>query len=303
MIFNEMYSAYYNTVAAVLKEATAHPVSDSGIREIVEKYAFGESYAAIFGALKEQRWTLLRTDGTTPIQHSPSIPLSLLEKRWLKAVACDPRIRLFGETGLDFPEVEPLFLPSDVIVFDQYADGDPYTDETYGTCFRLILEAIRKNCLLDIELPNRKGEVIRKTILPHYLEYSQKDDKFRLIGESYRKESTINLGRILSCKMRDTPMKKEKRQHRPVPQQSVTFEVRDERKALERVLLHFAHFEKTAEKIDETRYAVTVRYSEEDETEIVIRILSFGCLVKVTAPEHFVEQMKKRLIAQKSCGL
>ena len=65
--------------------------------------------------------------------------------------------------------------------------------------------------------------------------------------------------------------------------------------------MHFAHFEKQAEKLDDKRYKVTVTYDKDDETEIVIRILSFGPMVKVTAPQHFVDLIKERLISQKSC--
>ena len=77
----------------------------------------------------------------------------------------------------------------------------------------------------------------------------------------------------------------------------------DQRKTLERVLLHFAHYEKEAEKLDEKHYRITVVYDKEDETEMVIRILSFGPMIKVTAPQHFVELIKQRLIHHKSCGL
>ena len=72
---------------------------------------------------------------------------------------------------------------------------------------------------------------------------------------------------------------------------------------MERVLLHFAHYEKEAEKLDEKHYRISVVYDKDDETEMVIRILSFGPMIKVTAPQHFVELIKQRLIRQKSCGL
>ena len=36
--------------------------------------------------------------------------------------------------------------------------------------------------------------------MPEYLEYSEKDDKFRLVASGCRYGKTINLGRILSCK-------------------------------------------------------------------------------------------------------
>lgn len=79
MIFSELYSAYYNTVAGVLKTAVKHPLKKSEIREIVEKNAFGESILNIEPALMEERWQLIRSDGSTPLAHSPSMPLTTLK--------------------------------------------------------------------------------------------------------------------------------------------------------------------------------------------------------------------------------
>jgi predicted DNA-binding transcriptional regulator YafY len=138
-------------------------------------------------------------------------------------------------------------------------------------------------------------------VQPEYLEYSEKDDKFRLIGAGRRFGCTINLGRIVCCKPYDKPLSVELDKKNEAKPRSVIFELTDERNALERVLLHFAHFEKTAERIVKDKYTVTVHYDKEDETEVVIRILSFGPMIKVTAPWHFVELIKKRLIDQKSC--
>lgn len=302
MIFSELYSTYYQTVAAILKAAIDHPVEATEMRHIVEEHAFGESVLHILPAIEEQRWQLITPDGKTPLQKEPSMPLTLLEKRWLKAIAHDPRIRLFGDEIFDFPDVEPLFLPEDILVFDHYADGDDYTDEAYIHHFRLILDAIKHQYPLKITLQNRRENPLVMSVLPHSLEYSEKDDKFRLIGSSDRYGSTINLGRIISCEkcqdsIKGKLTKKTERQRR------VVFELVDQRKTLERVLLHFAHYEKEAEKLDEKHYRITVVYDKEDETEMVIRILSFGPMIKVTAPQHFVELIKQRLIRQKSCGL
>lgn len=302
MIFSELYSTYYQTVAAILKAAIDHPVEATEMRHIVEEHAFGESMLHILPAIEEQRWQLITPDGKTPLQKEPSMPLTLLEKRWLKAIAHDPRIRLFGDEIFDFPDVEPLFLPEDILVFDHYADGDDYTDEAYIHHFRLILDAIKHQYPLKITLQNRRENPLVMSVLPHSLEYSEKDDKFRLIGSSDRYGSTINLGRIISCEkcqdsIKGKLTKKTERQRR------VVFELVDQRKTLERVLLHFAHYEKEAEKLDEKHYRITVVYDKDDETEMVIRILSFGPMIKVTAPQHFVELIKQRLIRQKSCGL
>lgn len=75
------------------------------------------------------------------------MPLTIMEKRWLKALLADPRIALFQpeQTGLE--DVEPLFQPKDIVLFDQFADGDPYGDETYTKIFRQILSAVKRKTL------------------------------------------------------------------------------------------------------------------------------------------------------------
>ena len=203
MIFSEIYGAYYHTVSAILSEAITQALSEDQLRNIVTEYAFSESIVSIPAALMEGRWQLLNADGTTPIKHKPSMPISHLQKQWLKAVSCDPRIRLFGDMDLGLDDIKPLFLPSDVILFDKYSDGDDYSDEGYIARFRLILDAIRNKYPLHIRTLNRKGDPLDLTVLPERLEYSEKDDKFRLIGYGQRSMSTINLGRILSCEPSD----------------------------------------------------------------------------------------------------
>lgn len=300
MIFSELYSAYYSTVAAVIEEAVSHPVSDETIRKIIEKHAFEESVLSIPEAIRTERWQLIKKDGTTPIKRKPSMPLSILQKRWLKAIACDPRIRLFGDIGFDFPGIEPLFLPSDIIVFDKYSDGDDYEDEAYIANFRRILDAIKKKYPLRIKVLSQKGKPVEEVVFPRYLEYSEKDDKFRLITAAGRFGDTINLGRMISCTPYERPLEINPGRKKPSRPERVVFELKDERNALERVLLHFAHFEKTAERIDEKRYSVAIHYDKEDESEMVIRILSFGPMIRVTAPAHFISLIRQKLIEQKN---
>jgi hypothetical protein len=298
MIFSELYSAYYQAVAKILAAAVDHPLQDAELRHIVETYAFEESSLNILPALKEERWQLLKPDGTTPLKKAPSMPLTTLEKQWLKAIAQDPRIRLFGASIEDFPEVEPLFRQEDILIFDQYLDGDDYEDATYIENFRMILDAIKKQYPLEIKMKNRKGKTVYRTVLPDYLEYSEKDNKFRLVGAGKIYGNTINLGRILSCRPYKKPYEQKPEMRSTVVKKSVVFELVDRRNALERVMLHFAHFEKQAERLEEDRYRVTVFYEEGDETELVIRILSFGPMVKVTAPQQFVELIRERLSSQ-----
>ena len=55
MIFSELYSAYYNTVAAVLKAACDHPLRKGELRRIVDQKAFGESVLNIEPSIASSR--------------------------------------------------------------------------------------------------------------------------------------------------------------------------------------------------------------------------------------------------------
>ncbi len=299
MIFSELYGTYYNTVAKILKSAVARPLQKNEINRIISEEAFGESILNIVPAIEEERWQLIFKDGTTPLKNPPSMPLTTLQKRWLKAISLDPRIRLFSDSLPDFPDVEPLFTKDDYCIFDSYADGDPYEDEKYIKNFRIVLDAVRNRYPLKVNMTNRNGGTSYVVIMPEYLEYSEKDDKFRLISSGNRYGKTVNLGRIVSCKPCNKPFDGSHSKERIERTETVEFELIDKRNALERVLLHFAHFEKEAERLDGDRYLVRITYNKDDETELVIRILSFGPMIKVVSPQSFVNLIKERLINQK----
>ena len=58
-------------------------------------------------------------------------------------------------------------------------------------------------------------------------------------------------------------------------------------------MLHFSHFEKIAEKPGDKHYRLTICCYRNDETEMLICVLSFGPLVRVTAHDRFISNDKK----------
>ncbi|MBQ8370201.1 MAG: WYL domain-containing protein [Clostridia bacterium] len=296
-LFSELYGAYYTAVAEIIREAQQGEITDTRIREICTQYAFPESHMTILPAIREQKWQLIRRDGTTPIQNPPAMPMTTLEKRWLKAILLDPRVRLFGLslTGLD--DVTPLFTPEDIVVYDRYADGDPYEEEAYIKNFRVILSAVRTKTPLKLTYRTQKTRDVTLLLMPEYLEYSEKDDKFRLAASSAKYNSMINLAKVTS--VRPDPEADFVPKTREMPEKPwFTMILTNERNALDRVLHHFAHFEKRAERISGDKYRITVSYDRWDESELVIRVLSFGPMVKVTAPAKFVALIKNKLTDQ-----
>ncbi len=299
MIFSELYSAYYNGVAEIIKKTIKSPLTESEMRDIIKNHAFSESHLSIIPSLKSGKWQIMSPNMKTNIRHAPTMPLTTLQKRWLKSMSLDPRIRLFNVEFEGLDDVEPLFNERDYAVYDKYGDGDPYGDEKYIKRFQLILDAVKNERFLKIEMTSRHGNIVEMTVFPKGLEYSQKDDKFRLLTYGCRYIKTVNLSRIISCKVIDGWKFEKGSGEFTSKKELVTLKINDTRNALERCLMHFAHFEKTAKKIGENTYLLTVKYDVADETEMVIRVLSFGPHVEVIAPESFRGLIVQRLIKQR----
>lgn len=299
MLFHEIYGNYYNAVAAIIADAVKGDLTEKRMNEIVSEKAFAESFLTIVPALKNGKWQLLDEDLSTPLEHKPSMPLTNLQKRWLKAISLDPRIKLF-DVNFDFlGDIEPLFTPDDYFVFDKYSNGDPFEDNQYIKNFGMFLWAIKNKKRLKIRYHGNKGHFILMEGDPYKLEYSEKDDKFRALLRHCSKGTFINLSGVERCTVIGDACGDET----DVALDGETYfilELTDERNSLERVMLHFAHFKKEAERLDDNNYKVKIFYDSSDETELVIRALSFGPLVEVIEPQSFRNLIIERLKSQKN---
>ena len=297
MLFSEVYGSYYKAVSSVLEYAVEGNLTGRKLTQIVQQEAFGESTLTIPGAMKDGSWALLDRDYNTPIRNKPTKPMTLLQKQWLKALLSDPRIKLFipDTTGLE--DIEPLYDQDTFVYFDRYEDGDPFNDEKYIEHFRTILSAMKEKRKIRIRFQGHRDSRHVWICIPYHLEYSPKDDKFRLITAYEGHLLTINIGRIQSVKMKEEYSEEESRPA-VLREKSMVLELTDDRNALERAMLHFSDLEKETVKIDRKHYRITIWYKKDDETEILIRILSFGPVLKVVEPASLVNQIVQRLDRQ-----
>lgn len=297
MIFSEIYGSYFKAVSAILSKAVDGRLTDRELTRTVLENAFGESLITIPAKLTDGSWPLLTADYGTPLHHKPHTPLTLLEKQWLKALLLDARIRLFAPSEEGLEGIEPLFTPDQFIYFDRYSDGDNYSDPKYIEHFRTIMQAMREKRKLRVRFHGHRGNRQSYVCIPYKLEYSSKDDKFRLISTYKGYPLTVNLSRINSVHILEPWDESEYRP--PIePEKTLVMELYDDRNALERAMLHFSDLEKATERIDKRRYRITLKYKQGDETELLIRILSFGPVLKVTEPESMAEQIRERLRRQ-----
>ena len=256
-------------------------------------------------------------------------PLSTIEKMWLKSLGSDPRKRLFLESDdnlesddvlPELSDIEPLFDWKDFVLFDQYTDGDPFDDEDYRNIFQKVLNAVREEARLEIQFRKPDNTVLFSSdgtyeIAPNtgigklyidtdHLEYSERDNKFRLIGNNPRfGRNMVNIASIVECReVKKFPNTKfPNAQSDNEFQSEVIFEFFDSNNVLERFLLNFSHYEKVSEYHKESgKYRIKIYYDEADETDLLIRTLSFGPHVEVLEPSDFVELIRERLRKQRN---
>ena len=323
-IFSEIYGAYFRTAASLLARR-GKPLSESDVYKAAERHGFRDSALFLPKKLFPQKdnsdWGLFQKaeNGFLPITKKPPPDiLSGMQKSWLKAKLADPRFVLF----LDDSEIErlseklkdvrPLYKPEHFRFFDRFNDGDDYQDPEYRAHFRALLSAVKSHEALMIGYLSGHGNAMNAIVLPLKLEYSAKNDKFRVYCRTVtngvlRGGITINVGRIRALEPTGKRFTKTTADNaamnrffsdRRAPE-PVTVFVKPERNAPERFLMEFANYEKRTERDPENgSLTVNIYYDRADETELLILLLSFGAAVEILAPKYFREQAAERVKRQ-----
>ncbi len=313
-LFSELYNCYYQVLRRLLCQKESLTIRD--ISDYIHAEGFEESLLSVVPKIEDGTWNLFQKDGELYLSRLKSdflTPLSSLQKSYLKALLDDARIGLFFEPQQLrelkhlLADVSPLFKQEQFFYFDRFSDGDPYTEESYRRIFRVLLTAQKKGQYVDIDYNSPTGHRIHHHYIPARLEYSVKNDKFRLFAlkDTNRhnpKLEILNLDRIrfahavekfYPCEIDLNKILKSTYYAKPV-----TLYITDRRNALERAMLHFANYEKNTRRIDDSTYECQIFYNKNMETELLIEVLSFGPVIKVTGNESFLKQLKERLQMQ-----
>lgn len=320
-LFTEIYNCYYQIVSEICAAAQEKPISEKDMLALAARFGFEESGYRIVPKLIHN-WNLLEETEAgylSKIDNPANIPLTTLQKSWLKAILADKHIPLFLEEAqinilnIYLEDIKPLFLPENFHYYDQFSDGDDCSSPIYVSHFRTLLQAIREKRYVTIRFCSRKGDEVCHTYLPCRLEYSAKNDKFRLLAilekkngrnnqDKMNKIETVNLSRIETLTVTDKvcsePIDLQKALQASYYKEPVKLLITTKRNTLERTMLHFANYEKQTRKLDDDTYACEIYYNSMMETELLIEILSFGPTVKVLGPDDFLAKIKERIQRQ-----
>lgn len=313
-LFSEIYSCYYQVLRHIL--CSQSPLSIQEIQEQISKEGFGESLLSIIPKLEDGTWNLFKKEGSLYLSRlSPSFltPLSSLEQSYLKALLSDSRIRLFldssqWETLNDLlTDIPPLWQQEQFYYYDRFSDGDPYQDENYCHNFRTLLYGQKSGHYVDIDYNSPNGNRLHHHYIPARLEYSVKNDKFRLLAlkpakDGHLKLEILNLDRMKEVQLTEKTFTKSFDINTIIRnsyyKEPLRLLIVNRRNALERAMLHFANYEKNTTRIDEDTYECLIYYNQSMETELLIEVLSFGPMLTVLGNQRFLKNLKARLKKQ-----
>lgn len=328
-LFDKLYCCYYQAVRQVLEESACTPVSKKRMEEICETAAFRESALSILPQLTDRdgAWSCLLSKTEDSLFSSAlgdkalKAPLSCLQKAWIASICQDPRFLLFfTEEERDFikADIPALYQEEDFYYYDRFQNGDPYSSAMYRKHFRTVLTGLSEKQLLKLSYKGKNQLLTDLKVLPVRLQYSPKDDKFRLLCIRLRKGRkglpyTLNMGKILACSLAGTCQTDVDRDSAPEPPftspslavfsqkaaEPAVIEIDGRRNSLERCMLKFADYEKHT-VYDEERavYTCSIYYDIQDETELLIDLLSFGPVIRVLGPDRLVQEIRERVNRQ-----
>lgn len=297
-IFDEYYGRYYHVAEAVLKNAIKKALSPSEVRSLILEYGFeGTALSVDKDFVKGLR--MLERDAKG-LYHSvvKSVPLlspTELEYRWLKTIGLDEKFSLFSDEPVCGEKLEPLYERDMLVYFDRPSRGDDFKDERYISNFRCILSSISEKRMLEIEYEGKDGLSVQTiTALPLKLDYSIKDDRFRLVIYRRHAYNYLLLSKIISCRLGQDATGREI-DIGLIDDSELVFTLFDEHNALERIMLQLADYKKEVYRLGASNYEVKLYYNKGDEGQIVGRLLSFGPHVKVNSPDSVVKQIAHKI--------
>ena len=316
-IFSEIYGTYFRIAAKLLENEVN---DEKTIREFVQRDGFRDSILFLPQKLipNGEDWGLFRrcSDGKLKriTKNSPVKVLTKMQKMWLRTKLNDPRIRLFMDDdaltklGERLSDVKPLYKKEQFGFIDRFSDCDDFFNESYIRNFRTVLEAVKMRKIVYIEFVSGHGKRMGGKFVLLKMEYSPKNDKFRvycylLRNDRIKSSGIINIGRITNIidtgRVFRTPVSMDEYFSSRKCSSPAVIKVTNERNGVERFMLEFASYEKhTVRDLETGEYTVELWYDTQDETEVLIQLLSFGPVIEILGPQNLRKQAAARIKKQ-----
>lgn len=316
--FNRIYSAYYKIALKTVKAINKGEIST---QEDFTSYIFAfqilngktptksEKYRSDFLNATVDLFKTKNGSVSTPFKNIPNdfmFPLTTIEISFLKAMIQDDKCKLImGDSWKilkaelnkpEYNEIYPYFDKENYVIFDQYVNGDKLflEDQNYKNNFKFLLNAIKEKEPVYFEY-TEDGVPKTKVSIPERIEYSQKEDRFKVIMNS--KNRPLDIQNIRLCKYSDGKLSPSKKKE--ILTCVVAIDIPEEKKYIRnRLFREFSPFERDCEKIDESGHILKFKFEAGDYKEISYRLLQFGPYVYCSEPECVHDRIKEKIDQQ-----
>lgn len=257
---------------------------------------------------KDNRYySILNREGSIPVK----IRFSNIEKTWLNGMIQDKTAKeLLGEEIVNKLSESLKDIHegnNNVIEFtNKNVNKFEYDFKKLNRIFFTILDAINNEKLLIYTNVDRDGNEHKdKLAIPLRIEYSLKDDKFRVSMYSIEDKRPIKVNlhtlKEINVTEKSSNLKREdlikKLKEKKYCEEPVTIILKDKRGAMERCFMSFSSFERSSKLIDSNTYEVDIYYYTFQEDDVISKIISLGPYVTVKGPERIrntvIEKIKK----------
>ena len=254
------------------------------------------------------------------------LPLTRVEIRWLLMVLEDPISGIFLPDNVrkllcswlknSVPFRVTSFPIDKINYFDRYnvSSAEEKKKDRINKEIRhlqTIQRAMVRGKRITVTHRTWNGEKRRITCKPSWIEYSRRDDVFRMwyFHNRINKVMKVNIPRIIDIQVQENQnynLQSEQKKIRTAvnrTERTIVLEFNKGKKNLpDRILTEFSLWKKTCSYDRNTDiFTMTLKYPEMDEKEILIRILGYGPYVKVVSDQggYILDEIVKRLDVQR----
>lgn len=342
-LFNELFSWYSIILADSVLSMDDTSDLDAALKRNIEtrlKYFTAEEVESVVSELKQSLLDseLIDNEGKCRFKLNgvnylyDLLPLTKIEVRWLMTITDDPLALIFLspeqieviKEALEKAPFKVKKLPFNAInYFDRY-NRDQHFQKNAGSnsnksqisnkelCFlRILYHAIKYGNKVKVVFKNWMGKKYYITCAPVWIEYSRRDDVFRVsyVHNSMETVRTINVPRIISViELQDKhfDLQEKQEQFEKILKHTMT-EIKVEfyqgtRNLPDRILTEFSLWKKKCVfDVSSGKYTMTLYYSTSDEKEILLRLLGYGPYIRIVADDdnYILLELKRRIVKQR----
>lgn len=309
-MYHEIYGKYYKLITKLLNSG---PKTEKQINDYIQKYGFEETilYLNANELLNTYHLYYKKDNIYYPIIKN-TIPKVYTNEQLglIKLIINDEKANIF----LTSQEIEyynniikdnALYDVNNYHYINQDIDKDNI-DRYYYPKFKKILQAIKENKDIKIIFKSNKNNITYKKVIPFKIEYSMQDQKFRLVCIQYRnsiidKVIKIRISSIKDIKIVDRQIDIDINEYiNNQNKQYIEIEIYPELNGIERVFIELSNYQRTATFDKETNSSkMKIYYEDSDTGELIIKLLSFGKVIKILTPGIIKDEVIKRINKQK----